>query len=83
MCRLVRLSPVISMHLERKKGSPRNAVKLLFRMFIENVPNIQKKNFFREAISIKNTIWPFLDVPDDFPEVIVAFIIVSNYLDTC
>ena len=36
----IRLRPVSSMHLERKKGSPRCAVMLLFRKFIKTVPNI-------------------------------------------
>ena len=37
-------------------------------MFIKNVPNILQKTFFKEAISFKNTIWAFLDVPDAFPK---------------
>ena len=49
----IRLRPVNSMHLEMKKGSPRCAVKLLFRNFIKTVPNILQK-ILQEAISIKN-----------------------------
>ena len=36
----IRLSPFNSMHLERKKGSTRCAVKLLFRKLIRTIPNI-------------------------------------------
>ena len=45
---VIRLRPVDGMHLARKKGSPRCAVKLSCREFIKTVPNIQKKkNFFK------------------------------------
>ena len=37
------LRPVNSMHVARKKGSPRCSVKLSFREFIKTVPNILQK----------------------------------------
>ena len=37
------------MHLARKKGSPRCAVKLSFRKFIKTVPNILQKPRIRET----------------------------------
>ena len=79
----IRLRPVNSMQLARKKGSPRCAVKLLFRRFINTVPNILQKNFFKEAISIKITIWAFLDVPTPSLRLFLTYISVSSYLDTC
>ena len=39
----IRLRPDNGMHLASKKGSPRCAVKLEFREFINTVPNILKK----------------------------------------
>ena len=50
----IRLRPVNSMRLARQKGSPRCAVKILFREFIKSVTNFLQKNFFKETISIKN-----------------------------
>ena len=69
----IRLRPVNSLHQARKKGSPRYAVKLSFRKIIKTVPNFLQKNFFKEAISIKNTIWAFKDFHDAVSEIIVDF----------
>ena len=48
----VRLRPVSSVHLARKKGSPRCAVKLPFRKFIKTVPNILQKNSSRKPYTL-------------------------------
>ena len=69
----IRLRPVNSMHLARKKGSPRCAVKLSFRKFIKTVPNILQKTSSRKPSPLQITIWAFLDVIDAFPEVILDF----------
>ena len=44
----IRLRPVNSLHLARKKCSPKYAVKLSFRMFIRYVSNILQKTSSRK-----------------------------------
>ena len=64
------LGPVNIMHLAKTKGSPRYALKLLFREFIKTVQNILQKTSLRKPSPLKITI---LDVPDAFPGVILDF----------
>ena len=72
-----RLRPVNSMHLARKKGSPRCVLKLLFIEFIKSVSNFLLKSSSRNLSPLKITILlnflAFLGVPDNFPEVILDF----------
>ena len=83
----IRLRPVNSMHLARKKGSPRCAVKLLFREFIKSVSNFLQKTSSRKLTSLKIPILlyflAFLDVPDNFLGLFLTSIGVSSYLDSC
>ena len=69
----IRLRPVNSMCLTRKKGSPRCAVKLSLRKFMRTVLNILHKSSSKKPYPLKITIWAFWDVPDAFPEVILDF----------
>ena len=58
----IRLRPVNSLHLARKKGGPRCAVKLSYREFIKTVSNSQLKNSSRKPSPLKITIWAFLNI---------------------
>ena len=69
----IRLRPVNSMHLARKKGSPRCAVKLSFKKFIKTVQNILQTTSSRKPSPLKINIWDFLYVPDAYPELILDF----------
>ena len=67
-----RLRPVNSMHLARKKGSPRCVLKLSFREFIKSVSNFLQKSSPLKVNILLNFL-AFLDVPDNFPGVILDF----------
>ena len=66
----IRLRPVNSMHLPKKKGSLRCALKLSFREFIKTVQNVLQKMSSRKPSPLKITI---LDDTDTFPEGILDF----------
>ena len=70
---MCRLRPVDSMHLARKKGSPRCAVKRSCRELVTTVPNILQNTSSRKPSQLKITIWAVLDVPDAFFEIILDF----------
>ena len=74
-----RLGPVNSMHLERKKGSPRCAVKLLCREFIKIVPNILHGRHLHKK-SPFGLFWMFLTF--SLRLFLTSIGVISN-LDTC
>ena len=79
----IRLRPVNSMHLARKKGGLRCAVKLQFREFIKTVPNILKKLLKGSQLHKKSQFGPFGMFLTSFLRLFLTSISVRSYLDTC
>ena len=79
----IRMRPANSVHLARKKGSPRCAVKLMFRKFIKNVSNMMQKTSSRKLYPLKITIRPFWIFRTPSLRLFLTSFSVSSYFDTC